>query len=229
MNIHVVGCGGVASYAVPVLSKLVQYRGGQLTLQDKDVLEERNLERQLFNPRSVGLGKARALADTLRPVKAKVVDAWFTQGQSVVQGTILLGFVDNHRGRKAILDAVDHAPDGSVTAIIAGNGMYCADAYVYRSEWRGTLCDPRVRFPEILTDESGDPTRHCNDEEVLQETGGQTAVANFQAAQYALQLFTAWYLIEGLEDFRGSSPVDIRGNFSKVTVTTLDKQMNGGN
>jgi len=228
MNIHVVGCGGVASYAVPVLAKLIQYRsgGGSLTLQDKDVLEERNLERQQFGQRSVGLGKAQAMSQGLRPVRATVLDSWFTMGADVPDNTIIFSFVDNHRARRAILDAVDRGEN--VCAIVAGNGLYCADAYIYKKEWKGTMCDPRVRFPEILTDESGDPTRHCNDEEVLQETGGQTAVANFQAAQYALQLLTAWFLVEGLDEVRGFSPVDIRGTFSHVTVTTRDQLMNGG-
>lgn len=225
MDIHVVGCGGIASYAVPVLAKLLHYRTprGKMVLQDKDVLEDKNLARQLFNTRDVGVPKAEALAQMLRPFRAATTLSWFSSGQDVTPGAVVFAFVDNHRARSSVLAAVDRA-DGC-TAILAGNAVTSADAYLYRKEWAGTGADPRVRFPELETDMSGDPSAHCNSEETLVETGGQTAVANFQAAQYALQLFTAWFLVEGIEEVRGACPIQIAGNFSKVRVLTLDESM----
>lgn len=244
MTIHIVGCGGVASYAVPVLAKVCQYhpefngargmgRGkATLVLQDRDRLEERNLERQLFSNKDVGESKASALARSLRPFKPIVVDQWFTSGFVPTGPTLFFCFADNHVARKAVLDAVDYGnaanPSWQLTAIIAGNGERNADAYLYRSEWKNTLADPRERYPEIRTDRSDDPTHACNSEETLVSTGGQTATANFQAAQYALQLFQAHFLIEGIPDAaRESLPAEIRGNFSKVFVKTV-KQLREG-
>jgi len=70
-NSHValVGCGGLGSNAA---SMLVRAGVGELTLIDFDVVEESNLNRQLFFRDQLGLPKTEALAATLRRINPDV-------------------------------------------------------------------------------------------------------------------------------------------------------------
>ena len=65
-HVAVVGCGGLGSNAA---SMLVRAGVRELTLVDFDVVEESNLNRQLFFRDQLGMPKTEALASTLRRIR----------------------------------------------------------------------------------------------------------------------------------------------------------------
>ena len=76
--------------------------------------------------------------------------------------------------------------------VICGNETFSADAYYYEPKFRDTNLDPRIRYPEILTDKADDPTRPpCNDADALEENP-QLAAANFMSASLGMHLTQLW-------------------------------------
>mgnify|MGYP000856154200 CR=1 FL=1 len=64
--------------------------------------------------------------------------------------------------------------------------MHSAEAYYYRRRWKGTARDPRVYYPEINQDRSGDPRATsigCTGE--VQNQNRQLVSANLMAAALA--------------------------------------------
>lgn len=190
-NVVVVGCGGVASWLLPPLMKLLENSEHRpvIILVDGDTLEERNLERQWFSDEDIGKNKAAALTGKLPddyPI-APAVEQYYADGMQLpAEGNILfLGCADNHAARRAILNAVDR---GQGWAVIAGNEYTEAEAYYYERGMKGTPADPRVFYPSILTDNTGDPTRPTGCTGVAARLSPQLVLANFSAANHLLWL-----------------------------------------
>ena len=202
-NVLIVGAGGVTACLIGQLIKLFKKAETPplVTIQDADILEERNLDRQLFLPEDVGKAKADALVERYESeyprglLKADV--SWFVPGSSIPWGTFVFASVDNHAARRAILAEVD---ERETECIILGNEYWDADAQYYTPKvpssvlsdpwiWKGTRLDPRVRFPEILTDKTGDPTAPQGCVGLAQERSPQLAAANMAAATCGLWLF----------------------------------------
>ena len=147
---YIIGCGGVGSAIVPSFCLLKP--PAEITLIDGDTLETKNLNRQMFDARQVGMNKAEALAARYR---CRFIPEWFASGKIRHQrNDWLLCLVDNHRTRLEALEVCDEA---GCQAIVAANETHSSEAYYYRRTWRGTNRDPRVYYPEINTDSSGDP------------------------------------------------------------------------
>jgi molybdopterin/thiamine biosynthesis adenylyltransferase len=180
MNILIIGAGGVTSYLLPLLKSSfdTSYPNGVM-IMDKDTLEERNLERQQFNPDLVGLGKAEGLA---KMYKMGYQNAWF-ESQLVDEFDIVICCADNHTARRNVLTQCDI---GLTPCIIGGNEYFDSEAYFYHPMWKGEDRDPRVRYPELLTDTNFNPIR-CNDEEALESTP-QLAIANATCATHIAHL-----------------------------------------
>lgn len=225
-NIYIIGCGGVASFLLPCLLKLVTpdaRRGlATLTLIDGDTLEERNLDRQLFSPDCLGMNKAEALIKTVigENDSALVAPSYFTPGTVVEEGSLLFCCADNHAARAAVLDACDQH---SGQAIIGGNEYTDADAYYYNFRWRETTLDPRQYFKEILTDHSGDPTRPAGCTGEAQAASPQLALANMSAANHMLWLF--WFYFAEVRHMGPESrpywPVRHSNTFSRMSTQLL--------
>jgi len=187
MKTIIIGCGGVGSWLVPVITRLLKEKD-EIILIDKDRLESKNLDRQLFSVESVGHYKAEVLAEKYG---CEYRNAWYSS--SMMQhgrSDILFACVDNHPTRVSILEACDR---NRCRCIIAANETHSAEAYYYQSEWQGTHLDPRVFYPEILADKSGDPRAvaiGCTGE--AQQQNPQLATANFMAAALALNLYVVW-------------------------------------
>jgi len=96
----IVGCGGLGSN---VAAMLLRSGVRTLTLIDFDVVEESNLNRQMYFRDQLGLAKTGSLAETLLRIDP---DAQLTLVAERVTAENLIGFV---RGSDVIIEAVDGA------------------------------------------------------------------------------------------------------------------------
>lgn len=188
MKAYVIGCGGGGSILAPILCKLIGRQ--RVTLVDGDKLEKRNLDRQLFEPQDVGRHKAEALA---RRLDCSCLSEFYHHGLiEHERADWLLVCVDNHPARLEVLKACDFS---KCSAVFAANEVLSSEAYCYRPRWKDTPMDPRVMYPEILTDRRGDPRAAaigCTGE--AQERTRQLVTANLMSASLALHLFVVWAL-----------------------------------
>jgi hypothetical protein len=185
---YIIGCGGVGSAIVPSFCLLKS--PDDITLMDGDRIERKNLNRQLFDPPQIGMNKAQALANKFG---CHFVAEWYAKGKvRLYRNDWLLCLVDNHRTR---LESLESCDESGCQAIIAANEMHSSEAYYYRRQWQGTTRDPRIYYPEINTDRSGDPRAisiGCTGE--AQERNRQLVSANLMAAALAEHLYVLWHL-----------------------------------
>lgn len=184
--IYIIGCGGVGSFLAPTLCMLCGKEN--ITLIDGDTLEPKNLNRQLFNESDIGSNKAEALA---RRYGCGHIPEWYSESL-MTHGAEdwLIGVVDNHIARNAILGSVDRF---GCKAILAANEVHSSEAYVYLPDWANTQIDPRIMYPEITTDHSNDPRAAsigCTGEAQL--ANRQLVTANFMAASLAAHMYVVW-------------------------------------
>jgi hypothetical protein len=186
---------------------------------DRDVLTQKNLDRQLFGESEVGLNKAKALGSKYG---CEFKEMFYTFGcMDHQRSDWLMCCADNHVCRKAILRACDRF---GCQTIIAANEKTSAEAYYYRREWKGTKLDPRVFYPDIETDESDDPTRpeSCTGE--AQQATPQLVSANVMAISLAQWLFVFWAMKRPTlnEDLSEDSfPYLLRANLSKLETFNI--------
>lgn len=192
-NHLIVGCGGIGGWVVPLLLKM-KPKEDRIILMDGDTVEVKNFDRQLFQPEHIGFNKAEALASTYG-----ISDFLPKYLQKVTRPELESGdwiwcCVDNHPARLECLNWVDELYANiqvckDVALLIGGNEYEYGEAYFYRSIWRNGELDPRVKFPEILTDKGGDPARpSCTGQ--AQTENPQLALFNLLAAAAMVHL---WY------------------------------------
>ncbi len=184
MIIYVIGCGGVGSWAV---EKLMKWKPNHLWLIDGDVFEEKNMDRQLFDEDHLGMNKAEALAEK-HGINGDCTNQYFTlesaERETLESDDILLCCADNHACRLAVLEACDLY---YCRAVIAANEYIEAEAYWYEDSMKGTPNDPRVFYPDIRTDRSGDPLSPIGCVEASKEHE-QLVLANDMASSLMLSL-----------------------------------------
>lgn len=186
----IIGAGGVASYLLPVLLKT--FRPESLTIVDKDILEERNLDRQLFDAAHIGINKAEALVQTVFPkqdeIPVNIIAAWFTDMLDLPEDIdCIICVADNHLARKHALERADTL---RIPCFIGGNEYLDNEAYVYYPHWRKSDADPRTRYPEIVSTDGEDSPAACTG--VAQQSSPQLAVANIGCAAKLLHLLWVW-------------------------------------
>lgn len=186
MRAIVIGVGGAGSILAPILVKLIGAR--HVLLVDGDTLEPKNLDRQMFSESDLGRNKAEAMATR---IGCGFMDRFYDVAlMEHNRMDWLLVCVDNHPARMEALKACDRS---KCSAILCANETLSSEAYLYRPRWLGTPMDPRVMYPEILTDRSGDPRGReigCTGE--AQAQNPQLVTANMMAASLALHLFVVW-------------------------------------
>lgn len=185
--IYIVGVGGVGSFLAEAMVRLVD--PVLVTLIDGDTLEAKNLDRQLFTKEQIGMNKAVALGAKL---KCKSIDQFFNAHLIALgEDDWIMCCVDNNPARKAVLEAADGA---NCKVIFAANEVHSSEAYVYLGTWQDhEFLDPRLYYPEILTDNSGNPESiriGCTGE--AQQANRQLVTANFMAASLAAHLYVVW-------------------------------------
>jgi len=196
INIYVIGCGGIGGWLAQCLGKMLDEHHS-LELIDKDRFEKKNMDRQLGC--RIGMNKARALRDVAsRGARCDVFATtdWYLGEPHLEEilfpklheHSVLFCAADNHRARSATLRWADRA---GCAAYICANEYTDAEAYAYFPEWRDSRLDPRVFYPDILTDTTDDPLSPPCTGEIL-ESSPQLALANMSAANYGLWLWYFW-------------------------------------
>lgn len=184
----VIGAGGVGSWLTPALCRMVGPKS--VTVVDGDTLERGNLDRQLFTQRDLGSNKAQALA---RIYGCHFVDRYFSQGSiELLEGDWLLVCVDNHPARAAsFIEADAHR----CTVLTGANERTSAESYIYFPQWQGQETDPRIYYPDILTNHNDNPlagSSGCTGEAA--EKTPQLVSANMAAASLMMHMFAVWFL-----------------------------------
>ena len=225
MYTYVIGCGGIGGWLAQCLVKTLT-TDDTLVLVDADKVEKKNLDRQLFTRRDIGSFKCEALARVLKDSACSIVPEPVFLGDhgdlTIEPNSYVLVGVDNHPARATALNLCDL----QVAHCISGaNGYTEAEAYYYNPSWFGTTLDPRVYYPEIMTDTTDDPLSPPCTGEVL-ESEPQLAVANMSAANYVLWLYWYWRQVAPEitdNDARGFSPVHVMSTSGRMTVKTLQE------
>jgi len=227
----IIGAGGVASYLIPCLLKA--FKPEKLTLIDKDVLEKRNLDRQLFDKSCIGANKASALLGMMSEAHGRwskedncpqgdwaVITEWFTATTAIPDDVdAIICVADNHEARR---NAIQAAYAKGIRCYLGGNEYFDAEAYVTWAEHEGTKLDPRVRYPAIATSHEGSPLR-CQGEE--QEIHPQLAIANHRCAGHLMHLLHVWERVfpelgwDDANQVKDHYPLEISS--SLTTTTTL--------
>ena len=125
---------------------------------------------------------------------AFVVRTEFADDCQRISGNWLFACDKDNRGYRLPLPNL-HDDCLICTGIFAANEMHSSETYYYRRTWKGTPRDPRVYYPELKTDRSGDPRAAsigCTGE--VQENNRQLVSANLMAAALAEHLFVLWNL-----------------------------------
>ena len=203
---------------LPQLLKMCD-SAGKITVIDGDILEARNLDRQLFNQRDIGKNKAEALRSLYPQVKA--IPEFLTErnGKEIFDKLcpeVVFIAVDNHESRKVSLDYLDEM-HGTI-GIFGVNEYFDSQAYAYQADWMNTMADPRIRYPEIL-EASGPSPQSCQGGEA--ESTPQLAIANAMTGCMMMHLF--WlHVIKNKEitqpEARKELPYDIRRTLTEYKI-----------
>jgi hypothetical protein len=236
MNTHIIGIGGVGSWLTYSMVKLIG--NGTLILHDGDRLEEKNLDRQLFDSHDIGEYKAEALSRRLGP---DFINEYFTQGQATyADEDVLICCADNNPARVAVLEEADRC---GCRVIIAANETTSAEAVYYDGDGMhfeaGGELDPRHYYPEWVKDKTGDPrAAKIGCVGAPQLLNRQLVSANFMAASLAQWLYVLWVIeiehfsVDGKNFFDTASlPYRLRANLSRLETHLIrdakPKEQNG--
>jgi PRTRC genetic system ThiF family protein len=210
-TIAVVGCGGTGAQVARLIARMIfdmHRRNMQsipnLLLIDPDIIEPKNIGRQLFSHAEVGEYKAVAVMRRLNAALGITCDAIpaAVEPAMLYHAKIIVGCVDNHLARRVIheraesqdfygttrvwIDAGNHRDSGQV--IIGSSRKPCKpderNAYAH-------LPLPSCVFPSLLEPDPAPETNGLSCAELL-ELGEQDLLINdwmgIVAAQYVRQL-----------------------------------------
>lgn len=214
-KILVIGAGGIASYALPLLNRIFDVRG---TLYDGDDLEERNLERQDFLEKTIGKNKAEALIQSHRLGLTPRPHFFSRQHRSEARNyECLFCFADNRTAKLRTLEASDM---NNIPCIIAGNEFIDNEAWFYHPDWKDGPADPRVRYSTLESSEPdlNDPVS-CSDE-AAQRIYPQLAMANAGAAHKAVHLAFIYFC----HDLTDNLPYDMYTGAQTSTNLLFNKE-----
>jgi molybdopterin/thiamine biosynthesis adenylyltransferase len=205
-SVTVVGCGGIGTWLMPPLARLLAKQGfkGEMHLWDGDRFEDRNRARQEFDLRGLGLNKAEVVANQVRanhPLTVVDHREYVTAdnvAQAVPEGGLVVTCLDNHPARALI----DRAAGGRkfIVVLSAGNEKLDGNVHVRFRRNGEDLTQPLlVRHPEIATDKRGDREAGCED--LIEAGETQYLTTNYLAAAGVL---VALGLLQGYGERAGS-------------------------
>ena len=209
---YLIGCGGVGSWLLPPLIKLVGK--SEITVVDRDSLEESNLDRQQYDGSFIGRIKSSAMSEKydVEPIQ----EYYYLGLIEHSSDDWLLCCADNHAARVACLQACDR---WECRCICACNETWSAEAFFYQRDWQNGNKDPRVYYPEMLDNHAGDPLARaagCTGDAAL-SANPQGVSANFMAAALALHLYAVWNYCKLTPDARGYIPHRLNSNKTKLS------------
>lgn len=220
LNALIVGAGGVASYMLPALNNSFELSG---ILMDADILEEHNLDRQIFSKSHIGKHKAVALRQHhkltgLLPLP-EYIDCGFVlrNADGLKDIEIVICLVDNHPARRACIET---AAALDIPILMAGNEYETSQAIYYHPDMSPSLM-PQHRYPEIMTSEEGSPIRCTGD---ALESTPQLAVANQVAAGLANFLLWLWHGDKHYtpEKTEGYEPIELNTTYAGTKTLTVN-------
>lgn len=182
-TVTVVGLGGTGSQVARSLARIVydmcrtRLHTPKLVFIDPDVIETKNVGRQLFATGDVGQNKSRVLARRFNQalgLEIAAVDQPFNVRQHIDRsGNLIIGCVDNHDARRELaqaegiwLDAGNHFDSGQVCL---GNTSDCETMLRHIEGDEGKyryLPSPALLFPQLLEPEpqpTPQPNLSCAD------------------------------------------------------------------
>ncbi len=204
-DLVIVGTGGSGGWFCQLLAKSSN-PNREVTLIDGDKWSKSNLSRQFCTLRDINKPKVNTFMKLLEGKCADVlaIDSYFAYGndtykamfRAMVKPLCIFAAVDNHPARMAcyaLADAIhDERPEQDVCVISVANEYEAASAWAYLPQWKDhATLDPRMRWPEMQTDVSGDPLRPSCTGEAL-ESAPQLALSNMLSASAGAWLHRFW-------------------------------------
>jgi len=228
-HVRIIGAGGTASH---LLHPLISYLGFDRTdwlihLYDADIVEEKNLSRQLFFPYDVNMPKTQALArrfgEQVIPHEAYIGED--NVAKAIKSGDIVFICADNMAVRRVINTHCKTLDD--VVLLNGGNELYSGSVQIY-ARLDGKAMTPALDFwsPEFDPRNDGEDRSAMSCAEIAEMPGGeQTVVANNSVAALLLQAL-ARYDIDRFEE----SPQWTKATFDidAGTFQTSDVRLIGG-
>lgn len=160
--IAIIGTGGTGGNLVSLVARMLSatYMDTTLLLVDGDSVEEKNLKRQPFSKRDIGMNKARALAKKVEAtydckveyssnyiLSIEDMNALFERHRN----PIIIGCVDNHKCRKVLHDWFEQAKN--CIYIDVANEDTWGDCFVsFKISDKKLFKTRGDMFPEVLLD-----------------------------------------------------------------------------
>lgn len=227
LNAVIIGAGGVTSYMLPALRNSFELHA---TIVDGDILEKKNLDRQLFRNNMVGQHKAVALMKqyNFRKDEGQAIRSYFDMDMLDTeykywfnQADVIICAVDNHPARKACIEASKLL---RTPLVVCANEYHTSQAFYYcptfEQEFELPMFDPIARYPEIATDNSGSPMS-CQGEAL--ESEPQLAIANQLAAGFGNYLIWTWFgMSHNNEEAVRYLPIEFQSTFSRMQTLTIE-------
>jgi ThiF family len=192
-NYIMVGVGGTGTHLLkPLYQYLLSFHKNDewmLHLVDGDVVEPKNLERQLFAPGMVTMNKAQAAALSLADeAHVRAYPEYVSEeniGRFVQDGDTVLICADNFTVR-ARIESLARATD-NVTIINGGNEKWDGSVQLWVRE-KGADVTPRIGYlhPEIAVAVGADRAEMTCQQAAALPGGEQTLIANLTSATWML-------------------------------------------
>lgn len=188
-NFIMIGAGGTGTHLFHPLATYLNARDEEWSLHviDGDVVEEKNLTRQLFSPAMITMNKAEAITMGCDPMFIKAYPEYLTEdniARYIQDGDIVLICADNMTVRKRI---EDHARTLlNIVVVNGGNEKHSGSVQLYvRND--GNDVTPRIGFlhPEVTAEGPDRAVMTCAQAAAL-PGGEQTIIANLQSATWML-------------------------------------------
>ena len=204
-DLVIVGTGGSGGWFCQLLAKSSNPER-DVTLIDGDKWSKSNLSRQFCTLRDIYKPKVNTFKKMLEGHCAGLIAiyGYFAYGNDTYKAILramteplcIFAAVDNHPARMAcyaLADAIhDERPEQDVCVISVANEYEAASAWAYLPQWKDhATLDPRMRWPEMQTDVSGDPLRPSCTGEAL-ESAPQLALSNMLSASAGAWLHRFW-------------------------------------
>lgn len=166
LRVIVIGAGGTGGRLIPPLMQVLR-RGDTVAIVDGDHVEDRNLARQNFRARDIGVNKAEVMAARYRRegIAVEAYASMLTEANaepivsgsvSSVAGRIILGCVDNWRARR-LMDATVRAA-GNRLWIDGGNERRGGQVILTATSWPLKVKGPHMRTTSGIHEHNGNWT-----------------------------------------------------------------------